>query len=283
MTSHTTGKTAVSLLGLGAMGTALADAWLTAGHPLTVWNRTAAKAEPLVARGAGAAATPAEAVAAGDLVVLCLLNEDSLDETLAGLDLAGRGLVNLTTSTPGEARARAAWAAERGARFLDGGIMAVPPMIGVPESGAYVLYSGDRALFDAHRDALAAPAGTVWAGDDPGHAALTDVALLTAMSGMFAGATQALALVRRDGIDPAGFAGRLGSWLTAMAGWIERSGGVLEDEDSNLAMQVAGNAVLLRTAEEQRVSSELLAPYYALMSRALETGRPLDELLLTEG
>ncbi|MEU6488156.1 NAD(P)-binding domain-containing protein [Streptomyces sp. NPDC046887] len=277
-----TETTSVSLLGLGAMGTALAEAWLSAGHPLTVWNRTAAKAAPLAARGAKTAATPAEAIAASDLVVLCLLNEDSLDETLTDLDLSGKDLVNLTTSTPGEARARAAWATARGARFLDGGIMGTPPMIGGSGSGAYILYSGDRALFDTHQAVLAALAGTVWAGDDPGHAALTDVALLTGMYGMFAGAAQAFALVRRDGLDPAVFAGLLGPWLTAMAGLVQESGGTPDDEGSSLAMQVASTEVLLRTAEEQRVSSELLTPYYALMSRALETGRPTDELLLAE-
>ncbi|MFE6489970.1 NAD(P)-binding domain-containing protein, partial [Streptomyces sp. NPDC057757] len=48
-TVETSPETHVTLLGLGAMGTALARAWLAAGHPLTVWNRTAARAEPLAA------------------------------------------------------------------------------------------------------------------------------------------------------------------------------------------------------------------------------------------
>ncbi|MEU6058482.1 hypothetical protein [Streptomyces sp. NPDC047097] len=106
--------------------------------------------------------------------------------------------------------------------------------------------------------------------------------MITGMYGMFAGAAQAFALVRRDGLDPAAFAGLLGPWLTAMAGLVQESGGTPDDEGSSLAMQVASTAVLLRTAEEQRVSSELLTPYYALMARALETGQPADELLLTE-
>lgn len=93
-------KEPVTLLGLGAMGTALADAWLTAGHPLTVWNRNPRRAEPFAARGATVAATAGEAVAAGRLVVLCLLDDDSVDEALAEADLTGRDLVNLTTGTP---------------------------------------------------------------------------------------------------------------------------------------------------------------------------------------
>ncbi|POX37111.1 dehydrogenase [Streptomyces sp. Ru73] len=268
----------LALLGLGAMGTALARAWLAAGHPLTVWNRTPARAEPLAAEGATVAAGAAEAVAAHRLVVLCLLDDASVGEALDGIDLTGKDLVNLTTGTPAQARARAAWARERGARFLDGGIMAIPPMIGVPEAGGYVFYSGDRALFDAHRETLAVPAGTAYVGPDAGHAALHDVALLSAMNGMFAGIAHAFALIRGEDIAPKDFAPLLADWLKAMTVSAHQAAEHLESGDytrgvvSNLAMQVAGNATLLRTAEEQGVSPELLTPVLSLMERRLAAG-----------
>ncbi|WP_413815886.1 NAD(P)-binding domain-containing protein [Kitasatospora purpeofusca] len=267
--------TPLTLLGLGAMGTALAGAWLSAGHPLTVWNRTAARAEPLAAKGAALAATPAAAVAANRLVVVCLLDDESVGQALAGVDLAGKDLVNLVTGTPGTARARAAWAAARGARYLDGGIMAVPPMIGVPQAGPYVFYSGSRELFEEHREALAVPAGTRWVGEDAGFAALHDVALLSAMYGMFAGVAHAFALVRDESVDPVALAPLLSSWLTAMTGSVATTAGQLVAGDytggvvSDLAMQVAGVPTFLRTAEEQGVSAELLTPYFDLMRRRL--------------
>ncbi len=125
MTHPVTDKTPVTLLGLGAMGTALARAWLAAYHPLTVWNRTPSRARALAADGARTAGSAAEAVAANTLVVVCLLDDASVEDTLTGIDLTGKDLVNLTTSTPAQARTRAAWAAARGARYLAGGIMAV--------------------------------------------------------------------------------------------------------------------------------------------------------------
>ncbi|MGW2850013.1 NAD(P)-binding domain-containing protein, partial [Streptomyces sp. NPDC001274] len=67
-------KAPLTLLGLGAMGTALARAWLAEGHPLTVWNRTPARAAALVGEGARAADDAAAAVAANRLVVVCLLD-----------------------------------------------------------------------------------------------------------------------------------------------------------------------------------------------------------------
>ncbi|MFF7453545.1 NAD(P)-dependent oxidoreductase [Kitasatospora sp. NPDC008115] len=274
-TASTTPPAPLTLLGLGAMGAALAEAWLAAGHPLTVWNRTAARAEPLAAKGAAVAATAAGAVAANRLVVVCLLDDASVEEALAGADLSGKDVVDLVTSTPGTARARAAWVTGRGARYLDGGIMAVPPMIGVPEAGPYVFYSGSRELFEEHRAALAVPAGTRYVGEDAGFAALHDVALLSAMYGMFAGIAHAFALVRAESVDPAGFAPLLSSWLTAMTGSVAATAGQLATGDytrgvvSNLAMQVAGVPTFLRTAEEQGVSAELLTPYFGLMARRL--------------
>ncbi|MEV0171687.1 NAD(P)-binding domain-containing protein [Streptomyces sp. NPDC050803] len=269
----------ITVLGTGAMGTALARAWLAAGHPVTVWNRTPARAGHLAAEGATVAPSAAAAVAANRLVVACLLDDDSLGETLATADLTGRDLVNLTTGTPAQARARATWAEARGARFVDGGIMAVPPMIGSPDSGAYVLYSGSAGLFEEHRETLAVPAGTVYVGADPGFAALHDVALLSAMTGMFAGAFHAFALVRRENIAPKDFAPLLEGWLTAMAHTLHNTADQLQSEDftknvvSNLAMQAAGNATLLRTAEEQGVSPQLLTPYMDLLDRLVAQGR----------
>ncbi|WP_395294979.1 NAD(P)-dependent oxidoreductase [Kitasatospora hibisci] len=278
-------KTPVTLLGLGAMGAALARAWLAAGHPLTVWNRTPARAEPLAALGATVAATAAEAIAAGRLVVVCLLDDDSVAEALDGVDLAGRDVVNLVTSTPSQARARAAWVRGRGARYLDGGIMAVPPMIGVPVAGPYVFYSGSPGLFAEHRDTLAVPAGTTWVGEDPGFAALYDVALLSAMYGMFAGVAHAFALIGEEEVAPTELAPLLSSWLTAMAGSVAKTAERLESGDytggvvSALAMQVAGTPTFLRTAEEQGVSAELLEPYFRLMRRRLAEGGGEEDLV----
>ncbi|MFJ4519908.1 NAD(P)-dependent oxidoreductase [Streptomyces sp. NPDC088810] len=274
-------RTPLTLLGTGAMGTALGRAWLAAGHPLTVWNRTPGRTAALTAEGAVAAGSAAEAVAANRLVVACLLDDASVGTALDSAELAGRDLVNLTTGTPADARERAAWAEKRGARFLDGGIMAVPPMIGAP--GAFVLYSGHQELFEEHRDTLAVPAGTEYVGADPGLAALHDVALLSGMYGMFAGITHAFALLRGTEVVPQDFAALLVPWLNAMAGMAEETAGRLTSGDyttgvvSNLAMQVAGSETLLRTAAEQGVSAELISPFLHLMRDRLAAGHATED------
>jgi 3-hydroxyisobutyrate dehydrogenase-like beta-hydroxyacid dehydrogenase len=148
-------RSPVTVLGLGPMGSALAGAFLAGGHRTTVWNRTAAKADALVARGAVRAHTVAEAVQASPLVVVCVIDYDAVRTILdsAADALPGRTVVNLTADSPERARAMAEWADEHDVAYLDGAIMTPTETIGGPE--AVVLYSGPREVFDAHRPALA--------------------------------------------------------------------------------------------------------------------------------
>ena len=175
----TTTQHAVSFLGLGEMGSALARAGLSAGHPTTVWNRSADKASALVDAGGRAVGTAAEAVDASDLIVVCLFDHRSVHDVLDPLAdrLAGRHLINLTTTSPEGARELAAWAVGVGADYLDGGIMATPEMIGTPQSS--ILYSGSQRLYDDYRDLLELWGAPEYFGDDAGMASLYDLALLS--------------------------------------------------------------------------------------------------------
>ncbi|MEG9518809.1 NAD(P)-binding domain-containing protein [Saccharopolyspora indica] len=278
------GKT-VSVVGLGDMGTALADALLAAGHRVTVWNRTAAKADPLVAKGAIRADTAADAVLASKLVVVCLLDYDSVSQVLGPHTdvLAGRTLVNLTNGTPGQAREMAAWAAEHGADYLDGGIMAVPPMIGKP--GAFVLYSGPSGAFETWQPVLDLFGESRYVGDDAGAAALQDLALLSSMYGVIAGSLHALALVRSTGASAREFAPTLSKWLQGVVTWpveaAERidTGDYDKDVVSNLSMQSAGFANHFIAAEEQGISAELLLPVHQLMQRRVADGHGHEDFV----
>ena len=74
------------------MGAPMANNLRKSGHTVTVWNRTASRAEPLVKKGARSAATPRDAAAGQDLVFLCLSDEKSVDAVLEGPDGALAGL-----------------------------------------------------------------------------------------------------------------------------------------------------------------------------------------------
>ncbi|MDT0445742.1 NAD(P)-dependent oxidoreductase [Streptomyces johnsoniae] len=211
-------NTQVSVLGLGEMGRALAAALLAAGQPTTVWNRTAAKGDELVARGASRADSVEAAVTAGPVVIVCLLDHGSVLETLEPVagQLAGRTVVNLTTGTPAQAEELSAWVTGHGADFLAGGIMAIPTTVATPD--AFFLYSGQQRVFDAHRDVLEVLGEARYLGADTGLASLYDLALLSGMNLMFEGFHHAVAMAtsRTEG-TAADFTGLLVRWLVNMA------------------------------------------------------------------
>jgi 3-hydroxyisobutyrate dehydrogenase-like beta-hydroxyacid dehydrogenase len=150
----------VSILGLGLMGSALAEALIGAGHQVTVWNRTPAKAALLTAKGARAAASATDALAASDVTIVCVTGHAATMAALDGAARAGgeRTLVQLSTMTPDESRMLAARAEALGMRYLDGSILGLPTT--VRAGSATVIFSGPRDIFDANEAlfrALGAP------------------------------------------------------------------------------------------------------------------------------
>jgi len=100
-------RPSVTVIGMGNMGSAVAQAYLERGYRTTVWNRTADKAEALADAGAVVASTAAKAVAASPLTILCLLDNTAVEDVLesVGQAAAGHTLVRLTSGSPAQARA----------------------------------------------------------------------------------------------------------------------------------------------------------------------------------
>ncbi len=190
----------ITMIGLGPMGQAMARAYLAAGHPVTVWNRTASRADELVAAGATRAATPAEAVAAGPLVLLSLTHYAAMYEILGdvGDALAGKVVVNLSSDTPQASRDAAAWLAERGAELLVGGIMVGADTVGTEE--AYVFYSGPRSVFADHEPTLRVIGRPDYRGADPALAQLFYQALVHVFVTTLAAFVQGAALLGTAGV-----------------------------------------------------------------------------------
>jgi 3-hydroxyisobutyrate dehydrogenase-like beta-hydroxyacid dehydrogenase len=115
----------VGLIGLGLMGRPMGMNLVKAGYSLTVWNRTASRADELVAAGAKLAKSPQEVAAASDFLLTMVSDPPALEEVLWGPNGAMQALkrgstyVDCSTISPTFARKIAAACAERGVRFLD--------------------------------------------------------------------------------------------------------------------------------------------------------------------
>ncbi|MFF0432958.1 NAD(P)-dependent oxidoreductase [Streptomyces sp. NPDC004327] len=275
-----TKRTPVTVIGLGQMGTALAAAFLDAGHPTTVFNRTPARADALVARGARRAATVAEAVEASELVVVCVLDYPAVRALLdpVAARLRGRVLVNLTSGSPEQARAEAEWAAGHGIGYLDGGIMTTPPGIG---GDSMILYAGGPELLAAHRPALAVLGDPVDLGADAGLASLYDAGLLGMMWSVFGGWLHATALTGADGVPAKEFAGVAVRWLRTLAWFVttyaeQIDAGEYPGDDATLDVHVASIAHLLHAGEERGLDNGLPRLHLEMMRRAVAAGHGGD-------
>lgn len=271
------GLPSVAVIGLGNLGRALATAFLDHGHRTTVWNRSPAKADALVARGANRAATAAEAIAAADLVIVCVLDFDTVRAVLtpAADVLRGRTLINLTSGTPQPARELAAWATGQGAEYLDGAVYAVPQTIGTPD--AFVLYSGSSAVFETYREQLDLLGAPTFVGTDPGLASLYDISLLSGMYGMFAGFFQSVAVADSAQIKATDITSLLVPWLNAAAAALpgfaaEIDSGDYSTETSNLDINTVGLANMLTATEAQGIGVDLLTPLQTLFERQIAQG-----------
>lgn len=188
------------------MGQALAAAALADGHSTIVWNRTPDKARALVAQGATLAPTAAEAVRQASLVIFCVMNYGVLQAIVGEVaDWSATTLVNLTSGHSGEARAMAAWAAERDIPYLDGAILTPAPTIGTPS--ASILYCGPQPVFARSRTMLETFSRTcVYLGDDYGVAAAYEMALLDLFAMTIGGLAHSFAMASAEGITPTAFA-----------------------------------------------------------------------------
>lgn len=137
----------VMVIGLGYMGAALAHTLIKNSYSVTVWNRTAAKAEPLVNAGADFSESVETGVAANEIIVLCLSTYQDCYEVLEEcVDLTGKTIIQLTTASVDQAQEMASWAKDRKADYLDGAIIAYPS--GVGSAASMLIMGGDPTAWE---------------------------------------------------------------------------------------------------------------------------------------
>lgn len=275
----------VTVIGLGMMGAALAGAYLKAGHPTTVWNRSAAKADPLVEQGARRATDVAEAVAASGIVVVCVFDYTVARTLLDPVrdQLAGKVIVNLTSGLPDEARETATWAGDAGARYLDGYIMTVPPAVGLPQS--LLFYGGDKEIFDAHEETLKVLGGnSVHLGTDPGIAALYDLALLGILWSTLTSALHGFALVGSENVPAAALMPFAEAWIThvvlpTVQGAAQQvDAGHYATDISTVELNAMGLPKMIKASEAQGVRADLMVPIKDFLEKRVADGHGADAL-----
>ncbi len=270
----------IGFLGLGTMGAPMANNLRKSGHTVTVWNRTPAKAEALVKKGAKPAACPREAAAGQELVFLCLTDEAAISAVLEGKDglLAGleKGAVVVDASTAGVKSTRALEQAVKG----KGASLVAAPLLGskaaAEKAQLTIVSGGPAAAREKARPALRAISARVIELDSADQAALMKLVVNAVGGAMMAAYAEALAMGASGGLDPARIvetlqASSFHSPLYLMKGeqilgqdWAPRFAVALAEKDPRLAQEAAA---------EQGAKMPVNAAVRKLFADAIASGR----------
>jgi 3-hydroxyisobutyrate dehydrogenase-like beta-hydroxyacid dehydrogenase len=197
--------TDVSFLGLGQMGSPMARRLLEAGHHLTVWNRTAERADPLREAGASVATSPADAAAESDVVITMLTDEGALEQVVGGEEGVARGirdgsvLVDMSTVGP-EAVRRLRSSVPEGVAVLDAPVLGSTPQAEAGQLSVFV--GGPREAYERVEEVLGVLGSPRHVGGLGSGAALKLV-LNSTLGAVLVGVGEALALADALGLDPA--------------------------------------------------------------------------------
>jgi 3-hydroxyisobutyrate dehydrogenase-like beta-hydroxyacid dehydrogenase len=270
----------IGFLGLGTIGEPIANNLRKAGHELTVWNRTAAKADHIVSKGGKLARTARECAAGRDVVFTCLADERAVDAVLDGPDGALAGLakgdvlVDLSTAGVRAARSIEQRVAKVGAEFV------ASPVLGsktAAEQAQIVLVAGGSASARARaRPALHAVSARTIELESAADAALMKLCVNAVGGAMIAGFCEALALGASGGLSVPRVvevlqASSFHSPLFLMKGelierqdWTPRFAVALAEKDQRLAQEAAA---------AQGAKVPISEAVRRLFADAVETGR----------
>ena len=196
----------VAFLGLGVMGYPMAGHLAAAGHRVTVYNRSPAKAAQWVAEHGGKSApTPAGAARGAEFVFACVGNDDDLRSVTLGDDGAYQGmargatLVDHTTASAQVARELAAEGERRGVRFIDAPVSG--GNVGATNGALTVMCGGDAEAFAAARPVAMAFAKAMTLLGPSGSGQLAKMVNQIAIAGLVQGLSEAIAFGQRAGLD----------------------------------------------------------------------------------
>ncbi|MCS3795910.1 3-hydroxyisobutyrate dehydrogenase-like beta-hydroxyacid dehydrogenase [Chitinophagaceae bacterium OAS944] len=275
----------VTVIGLGAMGSALANAMLAKQFKVTVWNRNKSKAASLAAKGAFVAESITDAIKASQLLLVCVSDYKATIKIFAEAGvkelLAGRTIVQLSTGTPKEARELDAWAKQNGANCLNGDILAWPRQIGTNE--ATITISGDNEIFSQHVTELQGLAGNInFVGEEPGTSAVLFSAVMAYLAGNWIGFCHGALICENEGFRPDAFGELIHNISPILATESKHMGQVIQnnkftDPESTINTTGLDLHLLVQQAEEAGISKEL--PQFAanIFQRAIDAGFGQEE------
>lgn len=268
----------VSVIGLGAMGSALAHVLLKNGFQVTVWNRSAERAAGLIDAGAVLAGTPARAIEASDTTITCIRSHSDtrrlLEENPAVLE--GRTIIELSTGGSAEASALKEWLQAHGAGCLIGMIAVFPKDIGSDDSA--ILTVGRDEVWQANAALLKTLAGaSSRVGEDPMALAAIYASLVLPRQGFMFGMIYGAMICRKAGIAMEDYVDALPLTIRIVHDYYDLfaatvPGDKFDDPPASLGVYHAAFEDVLKTCGDLGAPDELPRLLHGLLQRGMDAG-----------
>jgi len=214
----------IGVIGAGLMGAAISRQLLKLGHPVTVWNRTVEKCEPLRAAGAAVVKNPRELVNASDLVIAIISSTDDARQSLlhAGEQLRGRVVLNLIAGSPAQIRDLASFVISAGATFMSGTIQCYPSSIGQPEST--IICGGNQGAWERFGEVVTGLAGSsYYTGSDCARPHIIDASVTGGfLFSAIAACLEAASYAKKEGLPIPEFRDLVRQYLAYLPNEIEK-------------------------------------------------------------
>lgn len=196
----------IGFIGLGVMGSSMAKNLITAGHELTVYNRTRSKAQGVLQEGAAWGETPAAVARESELIITIVGFPQDVEEVYFGnsgvLAEATEGmiLIDMTTSSPALAEKIAEAAGKKGAHALDAPVSGGD--IGAKEGTLSIMVGGEKAAFDKALPIFETLGKNIVLQGPAGAGQHTKMCNQIAIAGTMLGMSEALSYAKQSGLDP---------------------------------------------------------------------------------
>jgi 3-hydroxyisobutyrate dehydrogenase-like beta-hydroxyacid dehydrogenase len=225
----------VSVIGIGNMGSALAEALLVAGFAVTVWNRTIAKAERIAAQGAVLADTPTAAALASENTIVCVTDHDVfvsiIHNDAVATALKGKHLIQLGVVTAAQAQQTGSWAAERNIDYLEASIIGMPNH--VKSASATLVCSGPQALFEIVKPQLSVFGNSQLVSETIGSAYEFDKVYYSFAYATLLGFMQGAAMAEASGFSIAAYTDIVTDRIPSFEGAFKRYGELIANRNHN--------------------------------------------------
>ncbi len=191
----------VMVIGLGSMGSAFAMTLLKNDYEVTVWNRTASRAAPLLKAGAIQTSSVAEGVGANKLFVICVSNYENTKLLLEGCgDLSDKTFIQLTSATASEAKVLETWVTQKGGLYLDGEILFGPLAVGTKD--AMLVVAGSQDAWRVSEPVVKCLGGSSrYLGENVTEPTALNTAAILPMLGGIMGLIQGIQIIEKEGMD----------------------------------------------------------------------------------